>query len=84
MAIERLYNECGRHWRLQIGEDCFFLFIMIHILTVWVNPAEMVTGLSGATLLLSSSHVALFIAAIAEVVAVLLLQTAGWHPGGDT
>ena len=61
-----------------------FGFIMIHILTVWSFPAEMVTGLGGATLLLASSHVALFIAAMAEVLAVLLLQTAGWHPGGDT
>jgi len=57
---------------------------MIHILTVCNAPAEMVTGLAGVTLLLSSSHVALFIAVMAEVVAVLLLQTAGWHPGGDT
>ena len=63
-------------------EKIVFIFIMIHILTVCVVPAEMVTGLGGATLLLS--QVALFIAAMAEVLAVLLLQTAGWHPGGDT
>ena len=69
-------NE-GADWRRLL----FFLFIMIHILTVWVHPAEMVTGLGGATLLL---HVALCIAPMAEVVTVLLLQTAGWHPGGDT
>ena len=69
-------NE-GGDWR-----RLFLFFIMIHILTVCFSPAEMVTGLGGATL--SSSHVALFIAAMAEVVAVLLLQTAGWHPGGDT
>ena len=72
-------NE-GGDWRRLL---CF-IFIMIHILTVCDPPAEMVTGLGGATLLLSSSHVALFIAAMAEVVACLLLQTAGWHPGGDT
>jgi len=48
-----------------------------------MSPAEMVTGLGGATLLLVL-HVALFIAAMAEVVAFLLLHTAGWHPGGDT
>ena len=65
-------------------EKIVFFFIMIHILTVCNAPAEMVTGLAGVTLLLSSSHVALFIAAMADFVAVLLLQTAGWHPGGDT
>ena len=52
--------------------------------TVCLVPAEMVTVGTRGTLLLSSSHVALFIAAMAEVVACLLLQTAGWHPGGDT
>ena len=70
--------------REQIGEDYCLFFIMMHKLTECSDPAEMVTGLGGATLLLSSSHVALFIAAMAEVVACLLLQTAGWHPGGDT
>ena len=43
----------------------------------------MVTGLDGVSLL-SSSQVSFFIAAMAVVVACRLLQTAGWHPGGDT
>ena len=67
-------NE-GGDWR-----RLFLFFIMIHILTVCCDPAEMVTSLS----LACQSHVAFFIAAMAEVVTVLVLQTAGWHPGGDT
>jgi len=57
------------------------VFIMIHNLTVWSPPAEMITGLDGALLL---SQVSFFNASMAEGLAVLLLHTTGWHPGGDT